>query len=143
MRGSVSRITLAFFSAFLAVTAGYGAIFVVPAMPRSVLLWGPFTDFTIPALGLGFVAVLALVAAVALFRGDGFGAALAAVAGAAIMTFEIVEAMVVGSLLSVPPGMPAAGYVGLWLQPFYLVLGIAMMLLGARVGQERRGRRAL
>src|SRR5678815_715998 len=50
------RGTIAALAAFLALTAIQGAIFVVPAMPQSVLHQGIlalFSDFTIPALALG------------------------------------------------------------------------------------------
>lgn len=133
-----STVLLAVLSGFLALTAAWGAIGVVPALPTSMLRTGPFTDFTLPAMGLGGVAVLSAAVIFAVTRNNSFAGPLAVITGVAIVVFEVVEMYVVGSLVDVPPGMPAAGYVGLWLQPFYFLLGTAMMILGLRAKAKSR-----
>ena len=57
------------------------------------------------------------------------------VAGAAMVVFELVEVGVVGWTLADPR---LNGYFQAWLQPIYLVVGSAQLLLGARLWFEQR-----
>ncbi len=124
-----ARLALAVLDGFLAVMAAWGALLVVPQLQASLLRHGPFTDFTVPALGLGLVAALALVGAIASFVRPLLAAGVSLLAGGAVVIFEIVEASVIGSLLDVPPGMPDQGYVALWMQPFFAFVGVAIVLI--------------
>lgn len=129
-------------AAFVALTAIYGAIFVIPTMPRSVLHNGVlvlFPDFTLPALALGILCGGgALVALVTVLLRPGAGALASVVAGAFMMTFELVEIVVVGfTPLQTPNQFPA------WLQVIYLVVGGALVILGARLWKAETGSYAL
>lgn len=134
------RIGLAAVDGFVAATAAWGAIGVVPALPASLLRGGPFTDFTVPALALGSIAVLATAGAAGQLLEPRVGAVASMAAGAGLIAFEAVEASVVGSLLDVPPGMPSAGYVALALQPVYAVIGAALLVLGGAALRSQRRR---
>jgi hypothetical protein len=131
-RHLVLRGTLAVLAALVAFTTIQGAIFVVPVMPRSWLHQGliaPFGDYTIPALALGILcgggAVFALVTVLARPR---LGALASVVAGTLMVGFELVEIAVVGFTPVLFPSQPVA-----WLQVFYLLVGTAIALLGARL----------
>lgn len=126
------RGTLAGLAAFVALTAIYGAIFVIPTMPRAVLQQGVlalFPNFTIPALGLGVLCGGgALVALITVLLRPRVGALASVVAGAFMIGFELIEILVVGfTPLQTPDQFPA------WLQVVYLVVGGAMVILGARL----------
>jgi hypothetical protein len=132
------RGTLGALAAFMALTAVQGAIFVVPAMPRSVLHQGVlalFPDFTIPALALGILCGgSALVALVTVLVRPKVGALASIVAGIFMIVFELVEIVVVGfTPVQTPDQFPA------WLQVVYLVVGGAMVFLGARLWKAEAG----
>jgi hypothetical protein len=123
---------------FQAVTAIYGAIFVVPTIPHAWLHQGivaPFADPTIPALALGILcggsASAALVAVVASPR---LGTLASAVTGVFMIGFELVEIAVVGFTPVLDPSSPVA-----WLQVVYLVVGAAIAILGARLWKAETG----
>jgi hypothetical protein len=133
LRGGIAAL-----AAFMALTAIGGAIFVVPTMPRSVLHNGVlalFPDFTIPALALGVLCGgTALVTLVAVFVRPQLGALAAIVAGAFMIAFELVEIVAVGfTPLQTPDQFPA------WLQVVYLVVGAALVILGARLWKAETG----
>lgn len=149
---SMVRASLICLNAFLAATAIYGALFVVPSQNVELLVGSPFTDYVVPGLVLGLlVGGTALVAALALLPAPRIGAALSMAAGSAIIGFEIVESTVMGldvwlHVLHLGPAVDAGKYgsmagiptfVGiplpLWLQPFYFVLGAVIVALGLRV----------
>ncbi len=130
------RIALLILDGFLAVTALWGALLVVPQLPTSLLRSGPFTDFTVPAFALGSVGILATAGGLAIWWRPPFAAIASIVAGGAVVVFEIVEAAMVGSLLNVPAGLNDRGYVALWLQPFYALVGVGIICL-AYVGIYR------
>ena len=138
MRPDKARLTAIILNAFLAVTALWGALFVVPQLPMSLLRWGPFSDFVVPAVGLCSVGVVALVGATAAIWRPTVAAVASVLAGSAIVAFEIVEAAVVGSVLNVPPGMNEQGFVALWLQPFYAIVGVALVILGISLARRYR-----
>lgn len=132
------RIPLVALEAFVALTAIYGAIFVVPALPHEWLhagLIAPFADTTIPALALGLVcgngALIALICVLAWPR---IGAVASVIAGAAMIVFELVEMLVVGFTAALYPTQPVA-----WLQILYIVIGSAIAVLGARLWQAETG----
>jgi hypothetical protein len=113
-------------SALVAVTAIPGAIWVVPTIPMEWIKRGPFTDWTIPALALGFVGALAVVTLIALIVRPWLGAIASVVTGAAMVTFELVEIAIVGWTLS----DPGPEYFQAWLQLVYLIVGSVQVLVG-------------
>jgi hypothetical protein len=129
---------LAALTAFMALSTIAGALFVVPAMPRSVLQQGAlalFPDFTIPALALGVVCGgAALFALFAVIAWPQLGALACAVAGLCMIAFEVVEILVVGfTPMQTPAQWPA------WLQVVYLALGALLVILGARLWKAETG----
>lgn len=124
-----TRIAVLILDGFLAVTALWGALLVVPQLPASLLRSGPFADFTIPAFGLGVIGILAAVGAVAVFWRPPVAAIASILAGGGIVIFEIVEAIAVGSLLKAPSELNDQGYVALWLQPLYAIVGLGIVWL--------------
>jgi hypothetical protein len=119
------RILLIVLTAFLALTAIAGGIGLLSGTnaPSTELLKGsPFHNYTVPGLALlVIVGGCALVATILLLRRHPFGALAAGAAGAIIIGFEIVEALVIGS----PPGIARN------LQIFYFTLGLLILLLAA------------
>lgn len=132
----MSRALLLFLHAFVAVTAVFGAIWVVPTMPLDWIKAGPFDDWTVPALALGFVGALAAAAFVAVLLRARAGAPASMLAGAAMIAFELVEIAVVGWTLGDPE---LNGNVQAWLQPIYLGVGSAQVVLAMRVWPSLRG----
>src|SRR5688572_138816 len=96
------RIGLLVLHGFVAISAIAGAIWVVPTMPMEWIKYGPFTDWTIPAIALGFVGVLAAGTFVLVVVRPWAGALASIVAGAAMILFELVEIGVVGWTLTDP-----------------------------------------
>jgi hypothetical protein len=131
----MSRIALLVLHGFVALTAVGGAIWVVPTMPLEWIKAGPFDDWTIPALALGFVGVVAAGAFSAVLRRPWLGGLASVVAGGAMVVFELVEVGVVGWTLADPR---LSGYFQAWLQPIYLVVGSAQLLLGLRLWTVHR-----
>jgi hypothetical protein len=125
------RIPLVGLNVFVGVTAIAGAVLVVPSLPVDWLK--VFPDYTIPAIGLGAVGAISLAAALAVVARPKIGAELSVVAGAMMVTFEVVEALAVGNLLAPPPVSNSQGSVALWLQVVYLVVGVAVATLGLRL----------
>jgi hypothetical protein len=120
------RVGLVAVNGFVAVTAIYGAIWVVPTMPLEWIKFGPFTDWTIPSFALGFVGVVAAVGAVLVLVRPWSGALVSVAAGVAMVVFEIVEIAVVGWTLSDPS---LAGFQKS-LQVVYLIVGTLQAGLG-------------
>jgi hypothetical protein len=125
----MTRIGLVVLDAFVAFTAIYGAIFVVPTIPLEWLKYGPFTDYTVPALALGIlVGGSATLAAILLLVRPWAGAVATMVAGVMIIGFEIVEIGVVGfTLIEYDASQFQA-----WLQVVYLALGAVQLFAGYR-----------
>ena len=121
-----SRGVLFVLAAFIAVTAIAGALFVVPGLPPEWIDGGPFADYTVPAVTLGFVGVLAVMTMLALVIRPDIAGAAAVTAGAAMVAFELVEIGVVGfSLLEYGVGEPVA-----WLQVVYVAIGLITTGMG-------------
>jgi hypothetical protein len=122
-----TRATLAVLQAFVAFTAVFGAIFVVPTLPLDWLKVGPLSDYTIPALALGVLCGGAAIVALALLIFEPrLGGAASIVAGAFMVTFEIVEIVVVG-LAILEYGV---GNFQSWLQIIYIAIGATGIALG-------------
>jgi uncharacterized membrane protein YuzA (DUF378 family) len=124
------HVAIFLFAAFVAATAVYGAIFIVPTMPREWILFGPFSDYTVPALALGlFVGGTALLAAIAITWQPWAGALASMLAGCVIVAFELIEIGVVGlSVVVVGPGQVQS-----WVQIAYMIIGIAQVVIGYRL----------
>ena len=132
---AMTRLAIVVLDGLVAVSAIAGAIWVVPTMPLEWIKAGPFDDWTIPAIALGFVGVLAAMALVAVLVRPWLGALASIVAGAAMIAFEVVEIAVVGWT---PADPLLNGSFQAWLQPIYLVVGSAQLLLGIRLWLAKR-----
>lgn len=146
----IVRIVLILLNVFLGLTAVFGAVSVVPTLPKDLLVGTPFPDYTIPSLALTMVGVGALLAAALMVFNMPIGLLLSFAVGAGIAIFEIVETLVVGldvwlHALGFGPE-PAPIFVGaepvpaplgipipLWLQPFYFTLGALIVALALRL----------
>ena len=131
----MARIALLVLNGLVAVTAIAGAIWVVPTMPLDWIKAGPFEEWTVPAIALGFVGVLAAVAFVAVLVRPWIGSLTSVVAGSAMIAFELVEVAVVGWT---PADPRLNDSFQAFLQPVYLAVGSAQLLLGIRLWFEHR-----
>jgi hypothetical protein len=149
MSNRLSRYTLTGLDLFLGLNAIYGAVWVVPGLPREWLTGTPFADYVVPALALGLVGLGAFAAGVLVAIRPGMGMVLSAVVGAGMMVFELVETSVVGwdlwvhalGLGPIRKGLPAMDTSGipaplgiplpLWLQPTTFLLGAGILALAA------------
>jgi hypothetical protein len=117
------RVPLIVLSAFLALTAIAGGIGLLRGLnvpPVEMLKGSLFTSFVIPGLALAIiVGGLGLCAAILLAMRLGLGELACVAAGMAIIVFEIVEILAIGS----PPGMSRI------LQVFYLSFGLVLVAL--------------
>jgi hypothetical protein len=127
MPRSVLRVVLFVLASFVAFTAIYGAFFVIPDLPPEWLDGGPFPDYMIPSLALGLiVGPLAIASAIAVIVRPELAGAVAMVAGATMIAFELVEVAVVGlAIVEYGTDQPVA-----WLQIVYLVVGLVQLLVG-------------
>ncbi len=125
-------IALALLDGFVGLTAACGAVFVVPALPSDLLRFDYFFGLEGPAVALGLLAAISLAGLYGLLTRRPAGAFLSILAGVALVVFELVESWVVGNLFCPPPGVTGSGDAALWLQPFYVAFGLAMVLLGGR-----------
>src|SRR5512145_3326285 len=96
------RVGLLVLAGLVAVTAIPSAFLVVPTMPLDWIKAGPFTDWTVPAIALFIVGVVAAATFVLLLVRPWLGALASVVAGAAMIGFELVEIAVVGWTLGDP-----------------------------------------
>jgi uncharacterized membrane protein YuzA (DUF378 family) len=123
---STTRGTLILLQVFVAFTALFGAVVVVPTLPLEWLHAGPLTDYTIPAFALGICGIAAVVAVILLIVAPRLGGLASMVAGLLMIIFEVVEIAVVG-LAIVEHG---ASNPQSWLQIVYIVIGAAGLALG-------------
>jgi CubicO group peptidase (beta-lactamase class C family) len=114
---------------FVAITGAIGAAIVIPYLPTDLYRYKYFTDFTVPASALGALAAVSTLALCGLLLRRRFGRTLSALAGASLVIFEVVESAAVGSVFTPPPGLELHGEMALWLQPLYIAVGLAMVLL--------------
>lgn len=111
---------------FVAFTTLFGAWLVVPGLPPEWIEESIFPDYTIPAIALGFVGILAIVTALALLVRPEVAGVLAILTGAAMVIFELVEIAAVGlSIVVHGADEPVA-----WLQIVYIAIGLIQMALG-------------
>jgi hypothetical protein len=123
-----TRGAIAILDLILAVTAIFGALTVIPSLPREWIAGSVFTDYTIPALALGvLVGGSAAVATFAVLFRPRVGAVAAIVSALMIIGFEVVEIVSVGF----SPLTHGAGYPQSWLQVVYIALGLVLAGLGA------------
>jgi hypothetical protein len=126
MRHYASRGLLGVLSAFIAITAVAGALFVVPTLPLEWLEGSVLDDYTIPAFALAVVGGLAIVSLIALVVRPDVAGVAAVVTGLGMVTFEVVEISVVGlSIVEYGLGEPVA-----WLQIVYIVIGVLTAVAG-------------
>ena len=111
---------------FLGLTALAGGAALLTGMikiPLSALAGSPFTDFTVPAILLAVViGGTGLLAAWLVHLHLSLGARVSAVAGGAIIIFEIVEWNIIGFA---------------WLQAAYIGIGVAILALAAWTQMEQ------
>ncbi|HEV2476070.1 MAG TPA: serine hydrolase [Candidatus Dormibacteraeota bacterium] len=136
-RLSWSMVVLAVLDGFVGLTAAAGAA-TVHTLPDDIYryhyLYGPLA----PTIGLGLLAAISLFALYFVVTRGRFAAAISIVAGVALVIFELVESFTVGSLLTPPVGLDGSGRAALWLQPFYVGVGVAMVVLGGRAASRAR-----
>src|SRR5436305_136790 len=129
MREKGARIALAIVDLFAAASAIVGAVGLVVGFMNitlSVLRGTPFTDFTVPALLLGFVVGgSALVAAIiAVFGPRRFETLASAAAGCVMAGWMTVEVALIG--------------LDAWLQPAYFAVGLLMIGLAGLLQLAKR-----
>jgi len=109
---------LAGFLAFTALGGGLALMSGLGAPPLAMLAGTPFGSYRVPGFCLFLlVGGTALAATIALVRRHRRAPLLAAAAGSAILVFEWVEVLAIGS----PPGVART------LQVLYVALGIALL----------------
>jgi NADH:ubiquinone oxidoreductase subunit 6 (subunit J) len=127
----VLRFLLIALTLFLALTAfagGGGLLMGFAAPPVEMLAGTVFPDYTLPGLALLIiVGVSAMAAAVLLFRRPPSAALASAWAGIAIIGFEAVEVLAIGS----PAGIARN------LQIFYSALGLLILVLSLAFRRTR------
>jgi hypothetical protein len=108
-------LDLNLFLGFTAVAGGVALLVGWINVPVSSLAGSPFSDYTVPAVLLTVViGGSALLAARLVHLGNGVGLPASAVAGGAIIVFEIVEWSVIGFS---------------WLQAAYMAIGVLIVSL--------------
>jgi hypothetical protein len=122
---------------FVAVTTLFGAVLAVPTLPPEWLEGSVFADYTIPAIGLAAVGVVATVTAIALIVRPEIAGLAAVLSGAMMVTFELVEIWAIGlALAEYGVDEPVA-----WLQVVYIAIGFAMVALGFGLWRATRPER--
>ncbi len=121
MDNRVLRLLLVILNVFLALTAIAGGIGLMTgslSLPLSYLEGSFFTNYNIPGLSLSIlVGIMALIAAVLVYRRHPFATLACFASAGAIIIFEIVEVLVIGS----PAGIART------LQVFYMGLGVIIL----------------
>lgn len=134
MSHPVLRSVLFVLAAFVAVTTLVGAITVVPTLPLEWLEGSPFADYTIPAVALAAVGVVAAVAALAVAIRPAVAGALLMLGGVLMVAFELVEIGAIGlALAEYRADEPVA-----WLQVVYIAIGFAQVVLGLALWRVTR-----
>jgi hypothetical protein len=134
-------VVLAGLTGFVGVGATVGAVFVVPSLPAVIYRSGSFSNDLVPAIGLGIVGIISSAAAFRVLTRKRDASLLAFVAGSALIVFKLVEAFAVGNIFRPPPGIGATAYVLVWLQPLFIAIGLAIIVLAARSNSEPSGGR--
>jgi hypothetical protein len=121
-------IILNVFLAFTAIAGGMGLLTGINAPPVGMLSNSPFSSYVVPALALlVLVGGTASAAAIMLVGKHRLASDAALTAGFAIMIFEAVEAVVIGS----PEGIARI------LQAFYFTVGFLIAFIAWRSGVGR------
>jgi hypothetical protein len=120
-------LDLNLFLGFTAVAGGVALLVGWIKIPLSSLAGSPFSDYTVPAVLLILViGGSAMLAARLVHLGKGVGLPASAIAGGAIIVFEIVEWSVIGSA---------------WLQAAYVAIGVVIVSLAVWIQMAQvRGR---
>ena len=120
-------IDLILFLGLSAVAGGVALLAGWIRVPLSSLAGSPFSDYTVPAVLLTVViGGSAMLAAGLVHLGKGVGLPASAIAGAAIIVFEIVEWSIIGFA---------------WLQAAYIAIGLLIVSLAVWIRMARvRGR---
>lgn len=126
MTHRVSRSTIVGLGSFIGLTAVVSAVVVVPALPPEWLGSGPFTDYTLPAIALGAVGLIAMAAAVAAVLRPASAGPLAMLAGAMMVTFELVQIAVIGLAIA----EYGIDRLDAWLQIVYIAAGSVLAAAG-------------
>jgi peptidoglycan/LPS O-acetylase OafA/YrhL len=126
----VALLVLEVFVGLGAVAGGVGVATNAIGLPDDLLRGSPFGSYLIPGLVLLFVVGGSqLVAAAAVSRRHESGAPASALAGLLLVGWMVVQVAIIG--------------LGHWIQAFYLVLGMLIVVLAARLrrrsgaGRER------
>jgi hypothetical protein len=118
-------LDLNLFLGFTAVAGGVALLVGWIKIPLSSLAGSPFSDYTVPAALLAVViGGSAMLAARLVHLGNSLGLPASAIAGGAIIVFEIVEWSVIGFA---------------WLQAAYMAIGVLIVSLAVwiRMAQVR------
>jgi hypothetical protein len=118
-------LDLNLFLGFTAVAGGVALLVGWIKIPLSSLAGSPFSDYTVPAVLLTLViGGSAMLAARLVHLGNSLGLPASAIAGGAIIVFEIVEWSVIGFA---------------WLQAAYMAIGVLIVSLAVwiRMAQVR------
>jgi hypothetical protein len=130
MNRGLRRTLLLDLNLFLGVTAVGGGVALLAGwirIPLSSLVGSPFSDYTVPAVLLTVVVGgSALLAAGLVHLGTVAGLPASAIAGGAIIVFEIVECSVIGFA---------------WLQAAYLAIGVLIVSLALWIQMAQVGSR--
>jgi hypothetical protein len=139
MTHPVSRGTQIVLAVFVAATTLFGAFAVVPTLPPEWLEGSIFADYTIPAIGLAAVGVVAIVTVLGLIIRPEIAGLGSVLTGATMIVFELVEIWAVGlAIVEYGADEPVA-----WLQIVYLGIGLIQVVLGLglwRATQPERDR---
>ncbi len=126
MNRSVRTKVLFGLNLFLGLTAVAGGVSLLTGLikvPLTALAGSPFTDFTVPAILLAaIIGGTSLLAAWLVHLGLSLGNRVSAIAGGAIIIFEIVEWNIIGFA---------------WLQAVYIGIGVAILALAAWTQMEQ------
>lgn len=124
---------LATLEALVGLSAAVGAVLIVPGISEDLFRYQYLTGGPVPVVGLAVVAILSLAAASTVLTGHRRGAALSVAAGVALVVYELAESLALGNLLTPPAGVHGIGTLLLWLQPVFVVVGLAMIVVGGRI----------
>jgi hypothetical protein len=124
------RVALVILEGFVGLGAVLGGVSVATnaiGLPETLLRGSPFGSYLVPGLVLTFVVGGSqLVAAAVVLRRHGLGAPASALAGIVLVGWMVVQVAIIG--------------LGHWIQAFYLVLGVLIVVLAARLRRTEAGR---
>lgn len=132
-RAGAGRVALAVLEIFVGLGAVAGGVAVATnaiGLPEYLLRGSPFGSYLVPGLVLSFVVGGSqLVAVAAVMRRHALGALASALAGLILVGWMVVQVAIIG--------------LGSLLQVFYLVLGMLIIVLAARMRGTEAGRERL